>query len=289
MGGGEMKHLALAAAVAVACSPGVAAAQNHSLAPSGGRVSLSSGFTNDPRTFAVRAGGPIDIEELGGDCAGFVANAPSLQLSYEADDFPLAFRSRSESDTVLAVRSPSGRWSCDDDGWNDLNAEVLYDAPESGAYHVWVGTFSEADPVAAELLITEVPDSGDDEDDFWSEPASTTVDIQVCNESGWEAKVAVSYIEVGSDRFVNRGWYPVASGACSTVAVTDNSNFYLYAETDDGSARTWTGGHSLCVEYPGPYTFYSTGEEYCQAHQELRHFSALSAGEPGTYTWRLQP
>ena len=116
-----------------------------------------------------------------------------------------------------------------------------------------------------------------------------TVDIQVCNESGRDASVAISYVEVGSRQFINRGWYEVYNGACTSIVSTDNANFYMYGDATDGSGRSWSGNHPLCVEYPGPYTFWSTGSEYCDEGQEVKNFVPMTAAETGTYTWTLDP
>lgn len=116
-----------------------------------------------------------------------------------------------------------------------------------------------------------------------------TVDIRVCNESGRDATAAVSYVEVGSGRFINRGWYDVANGACANLVTTDNANFYLYADASDGSGRSWSGNHTLCVQYPGPYTFWSDGSDTCPTGYETRNFVVLRADDVGTYTWTLDP
>ena len=116
-----------------------------------------------------------------------------------------------------------------------------------------------------------------------------TVDLKVCNNSGRTATVAVSYVEVGSARFINRGWYDVYNGACLDLVSTDNANFYMYADATDGSGRSWSGNHSLCVQYPGPYTFWSDGSDTCPSGYETRNFVPMHADEPGDYTWTLDP
>ncbi|MFJ6024192.1 DUF1036 domain-containing protein [Brevundimonas sp. NPDC092305] len=118
---------------------------------------------------------------------------------------------------------------------------------------------------------------------------TSTVDLRACNRSGRSASVAVSYVEIGTSQFVNRGWYDVAAGSCVDLPSTDNANFYFYADATDGSGRRWQGGHTLCVEYPGPYTFYSTGGTECAAGQEVRNFVAAHADEPGPWIWNLDP
>lgn len=116
-----------------------------------------------------------------------------------------------------------------------------------------------------------------------------TVDLRVCNNSGRNASVAVSYVQPGESSFINRGWYSVDNGTCENIVTTDNANFYFYADAMDGSGRRWQGNHNLCVEYPGPYTFYSTGATECSYGQELRGFVPFHAEEPGTWTWTLDP
>lgn len=116
-----------------------------------------------------------------------------------------------------------------------------------------------------------------------------TVDIRVCNESGRNASVAISYVEVGSGRFINRGWYVVNNGQCTAIVSTDNANFYMYGDAIDGSGRSWSGNHALCVQYPGPYTFWSDGSNTCPSGYETRNFVVLRAEDVGTYTWTLDP
>src|SRR5690606_19745115 len=53
-----------------------------------------------------------------------------------------------------------------------------------------------------------------------SSPA--TVDLRVCNYSGRNATVAVSYVPVGEYRFLNRGWFGVSNGSCIDLVSTDN-------------------------------------------------------------------
>mgnify|MGYP000893540903 CR=1 FL=1 len=116
-----------------------------------------------------------------------------------------------------------------------------------------------------------------------------TVDIRVCNESGRNASIAISYVEVGSGRFINRGWYVVNNGQCTAIVSTDNANFYMYGDAIDGSGRSWSGNHALCVQYPGPYTFWSDGSDTCPSGYETRNFGVLHAEDVGTYTWTLDP
>jgi uncharacterized membrane protein len=114
------------------------------------------------------------------------------------------------------------------------------------------------------------------------------LDIKVCNRSSDSASVALSFIEPGDTRFINRGWFSVGPGECKVLGETDNATFYAYADVDN-SDRAWQGNHSLCVEYPGPYTFYTSESDYCTDAQVTRDFIVMTATETGTYTWNLDP
>jgi uncharacterized membrane protein len=118
---------------------------------------------------------------------------------------------------------------------------------------------------------------------------SSTVDVRVCNRSGRNGTVAISYVEVGTGQFVTRGWYEVQDGACRELVSTDNANFYMYGDTLDGSGRVWSGDHSLCVQYPGPYTLWYDGSDTCPTGYETRNFVQLRSDSFGSYTWNLDP
>ncbi|GAB2659165.1 hypothetical protein GCM10027193_11550 [Arenimonas aestuarii] len=127
-----------------------------------------------------------------------------------------------------------------------------------------------------------------DNDGSSTSAGAAVIELRVCNRSGKDALVAISYLPVEQSRFYNRGWFRVNDGECKSLVETGNSNFYFYADVVGGNRR-WAGSHSLCVEYPGPYNFYSDGSDYCGEHQEARNFVAASKSEPGTFTWNLDP
>lgn len=153
--------LRTAAAIAViACAAAPAYAQvNTSQVGASGSVSLNAGFVPDPFGVTVVAGGSISASSLGGDCRGNIAGRASFTLNYQAgDSYPLIVSATSNGDTVLAVLSPSGEWSCNDDS-DRLNPAVRFDAPRSGRYQIWVGTFG-TETEQAMLHISEVRSGG---------------------------------------------------------------------------------------------------------------------------------
>ncbi|CAN5328598.1 peptidase S1 [soil metagenome] len=147
-------------AAPVALGAGMASAQNASLRPNFGTASLRTGFTPDPYTVDVYAGGTIDVytdTDLPGACVGNISDAPDFRVTYQAGRrLPLVFRTVSRGDTTLVINGPDGRWSCDDDSFGDGDAQVVFRHPQSGTYDVWVGVLG-ASGVQATLGVTETP------------------------------------------------------------------------------------------------------------------------------------
>lgn len=128
-----------------------------SLKPTYGAVTLRSGFLPDPFRISVSSGGPISAAQaLGGNCAGFIARAPDYRLHYEAGESPLFISVWSRADTTLVINGPDGTWYCDDDGGVALDPLVWLQAPASGQYDIWIGTYNSADNYAADLFISEI-------------------------------------------------------------------------------------------------------------------------------------
>ncbi|PQO22323.1 peptidase S1 [Rhodobacteraceae bacterium WD3A24] len=145
--------LAVAALIGMLAAP-AAQAQNWSLSPTYGSISLSSGFSNDPRYLTVTAGGSRHFS--GGGCSGWVADAPDFRVHYNAGSvFSLSFYVRAPGDTILVVNDPSGRWYCNDDTAG-LDPGMTFPNPSSGQYDIWVGTFNRNMINGARLYVSEL-------------------------------------------------------------------------------------------------------------------------------------
>jgi hypothetical protein len=150
---------AVLAAGAVTTMSGSASAQNAGLRANFGSVRLSAGFTPDPYTVSVYAGGSIDAyddTDLPGACVGNISDAPDFSITYTAGSLPLAIRAVSGSDTTLIVNGPDGSWSCDDDSFGDGDPQVVFRRPRSGKYDIWIGVLGDSGAQAT-LGITETP------------------------------------------------------------------------------------------------------------------------------------
>jgi hypothetical protein len=121
-------------------------------------TSLTAGFTPDPFTTVLAAGGPIDAGTVDGVCNGFIASEPDFELNYTSGDWPLRIYVTSDADTTLLMRTPSGEIMCNDD-FDGLNPSLSLSAPSSGIYEVYIGTYSPTDGNPhATLAVTELLD-----------------------------------------------------------------------------------------------------------------------------------
>lgn len=127
-------------------------------------TSLASGFGETQR-WSVRAGGidvvPMDLagpaEEM--YCSGFVdAARPTARVRYSGGGRLTAYVTAPDSDPVLVVRTPEGRWLCDDDSGEGLNPAISVEGAASGEYAVWAGSFrgmARAEAPTADLWFDE--------------------------------------------------------------------------------------------------------------------------------------
>lgn len=129
-------------------------AQDWTLEPHFGSESLTAGFSEDPYTVDIVAGGGKEVTFSGCDYAFTISEAPDFDFYYESGSWPLSFAAVSEGDTVLLISAPDGSWYCDDDSYGNLNPVIHFSRPESGLYNIWIGTFH--DHLEGELLISEI-------------------------------------------------------------------------------------------------------------------------------------
>lgn len=150
-----MLRAALAAAflVGVAATPALGQSLRPGASGTYGQVQLRAGFTPDPHSVSVQAGGTIDAAAAAGSpCTGMIAQRPDFTLRYRAGELPLYISVTSDVDTTLVVRAPNGVYACDDDSAGNLDPVVRFDAPASGRYQIWVGTFGAGSSSAPAML-----------------------------------------------------------------------------------------------------------------------------------------
>ena len=139
-----------------------ASSQDVTLPPDFGTIDLADSFQPDPQTIDVNAGGALFAGDLEFACNGYVSDAPSYRINFQAGASGLGIYTDSYTDTTLLINTPEGEWVCNDDNYNleDFNAGYYFANPESGEYNIWVGTFPDVSGSSdATLNITQFPES----------------------------------------------------------------------------------------------------------------------------------
>lgn len=140
----------------VTLTPAPVATLNFSLPPVYGTTALTSGFVPDPFTVGITAGGPANVNYLGGGCTGYATSAPSFSVNYTSGAFPtLRFYFIGSGDTTMIINTPSGSYVCVDDSFGTLNPTIDFNSPSTGRYDVWIGSFASGSSIGGTLYVTE--------------------------------------------------------------------------------------------------------------------------------------
>lgn len=147
----------LVAGVATAKEGGTRQTPHWQAVPTYTTVDLSSGFTPDPWTQELEAGGDMEVStDLAPACAGNIhGEAPDVDLNFDPGNYSLFIRARSQADTTLVVFGPEGRWYCNDD-FVGTDPVVVFPNPPAGNYNIWVGVYGSTQLSDATLEITEI-------------------------------------------------------------------------------------------------------------------------------------
>ncbi len=119
-------------------------------------ATIGGGFTPDPLTQALAAGGSIDSRggNFGPDCRGFISGTPNYNISYTGGGTQLRIFFSSPGDTTLIVQKPDGTFACNDDFPGTLNPLIDIANPAAGNYTIWVGTYTQGETLNGNLFIT---------------------------------------------------------------------------------------------------------------------------------------
>jgi hypothetical protein len=132
--------------------------------PGQANVLLSGAFEPDPLVVPVMAGGAFNLRSANADnatarqCVGFVNSAPDVVFNLAA---PLPYLrlfylvDAADADATLIMRSPDGRWYCNDDSYNSVHPTLNLVGPEAGNYQVWLGNFDAPDGLSGSLYLTQ--------------------------------------------------------------------------------------------------------------------------------------
>ena len=118
-------------------------------------INPQAGFPLDPFLVSLQGGGPVEASTVAEQCAGFVADAPSVAVDYQGEADLLRAFFLSNGDATLIVQTPDGDFLCNDDSHPALlDPTVVITAPVQGVYHVWVGSAAAQDLAPGFLVFT---------------------------------------------------------------------------------------------------------------------------------------
>ncbi|HXC55971.1 MAG TPA: DUF1036 domain-containing protein [Rhizomicrobium sp.] len=117
----------------------------------------------------------------------------------------------------------------------------------------------------------------------------STITLRACNHTDSMVLVASSFIPVGSDDWRNKGWTKVQRGACEDIFKTANRTFYARAEVKGDSDQYWGSDIKQCVEYPGPYDFFTKSDDTTCPEGEPAEFTTFHSDGKPVYVWNLNP
>lgn len=131
--------------------------------PNSGSYQLRAHFSPNPVRVDAVAGGNVQARTsaAGLACAGWIALRPdiNLELAGVETQFRIAVaEAEGNADTTLTVQGPDGEWHCDDDTEGNRPVVEFPIAPP-GAYHVWVGTYSQGNQPATRIEISHSRDA----------------------------------------------------------------------------------------------------------------------------------
>jgi uncharacterized membrane protein len=122
-----------------------------------------------------------------------------------------------------------------------------------------------------------------------SAQAASVVTLRACNHTHNPVLVGSSYIPIGGSRWRNKGWTRVAAGGCEDIFKTTNHTFYVRAEVKGNSDQYWGSDIKQCVEYPGPYDFYTGSDDTTCPEGEPADFTTFHSDGRPVYVWNLNP
>jgi uncharacterized membrane protein len=122
-----------------------------------------------------------------------------------------------------------------------------------------------------------------------TEARAATITLRTCNNTRHSVLVASSYIPIGGSDWRNIGWTRVNPHSCASIFRTNNRTFYARAEIRGNSRRYWGSDIKQCVEYPGPYDFYTASDDTTCPEGEPQRFTTFHSDGRAVYIWNLDP
>jgi hypothetical protein len=131
--------------------------------PAQAAADLPDLFEPDPFIIPVVAGGAVDVPALNPEldartgCEGYMDAAPDLTLSLTAQQALLRLfflPDDGAGDATLIMRTPDGRWFCNDDSYDSVHPTLNLVGATPGVYQIWIGNYNAPDALPGSLFVT---------------------------------------------------------------------------------------------------------------------------------------
>lgn len=122
--------------------------------PNFGDIELISGFSPDPYTREVVAGGSFNLSGMG--YSGYISDAPDFDFYFTPGESfsSITITVESEEDTILLINTPKMEWLYNDDS-TGMNPSITISNPSDGLFNIWIGTYN-TETANATLSISEL-------------------------------------------------------------------------------------------------------------------------------------
>lgn len=116
---------------------------------------LNPGFTPDPQRLSGTSGGQVEASRVQSSCRGWIARRPDHMMNLQGNFGFFRVFVTSNSDTTLVIRTPDGRFLCNDDTYG-TNPAISQNHWMPGQYQVWVGSYSRGGNSSYSIGMTEL-------------------------------------------------------------------------------------------------------------------------------------
>ncbi|HRW08484.1 MAG TPA: SH3 domain-containing protein [Caldilineaceae bacterium] len=211
---------------------------------------------DQPVSVNVDAGGPENINlffKQDERCQGYTTNKPSYAIKINKKQLTLRIFAISKADTTLVIRTPNGKWYCNDDA-SGTNPIIDFASPSNGRYQIWIGDYQPNKSSRAFLVISNNKYSPSDYlgiDDADKQLAALTGIGGGGSAISLEAEVIAEQLNIRTGPGTNYSRVTTLSkGAIVTVLKQVNSCQWLnirYRLLSGESRRGWISGSSQYV------------------------------------------
>lgn len=121
-----------------------------------GEANLSNGFSPDPYSVGMTAGGEVNVSYLGGSCSGYATSHPDLRINFGGGGASLLriYFVGANGDAAIVVNDPYGNFYCVDDSFGTVNPTIDFNNPAGGSYDVWIASYAANTNISGTLYIT---------------------------------------------------------------------------------------------------------------------------------------